>query len=686
MRAAKKPKDAPHRERRLLVVPGLLALVLAAYHNCFDAGFTLDSRRLILQDPRLRAVTRENLDLVLGHTYWWPYSETGLYRPFTTLSYLFNYAVLGNGTDPAGYHWINLALHALNVLLAYFLARRFVNGRWAPAALAGLWAVHPVLTESVTNIVGRSDLLAGTAVLGGLWCYLKAAESTGFRRAVWLAGLAAVTATGVFSKESAVAILGVLALYAAGWQKPRQRIGSLLPAYAAVLLPVLAMWWVRSRVLATAPHAVFPFSDNPLVGAGFWQAKLTALAVLGRYVWLILWPVRLSSDYSYAQIPLARGSLADWAAWLTVVLVLAATAFLFTRKESTPRTAAFFLVFAFLNVAPVANLLFPIGTIMAERFLYLPALGLCACAVLAVSSGVRQPAAAAALLAVALAASGARTYARNADWRDDLTLASADVQSSPDSYKTHLRLADSLYEFDLGHTNIEAAIGEMENSLAIIADLPDPLSTPTAYLSGGGYYLVKGARLLRKSPDGEAVLTPESRKAYQRSVQILKRGLSIIAALRAAGLNAAFSEEAEGRRMLSADYLRLSEMPEALDSALEARRADPLDPQMYWQLFNVLISQERTFEAATVLVQGGVITGDPSMRAELIRLYRMGLDPKDCALLPGSGALNPDCETVHQQICAAAVGLEQLSRETPRTDTVGQLRKIPTAGCLAPGR
>lgn len=645
------------------VASALLALTLAAYSNCFEAGFTLDSRPLLLQDPRLRAASAENVGLIFQHTYWWPYAETGLYRPFTTLSYLFNYAELGNGEHAVGYHAVNLVLHALNVLLVYALTRRWMAGRWVAAVVAALWAVHPVLTESVTNIVGRADLLAGAAILGGFWIYLESREAAGFRRFAWLAALAAVTTIGVFSKESAVAILGVIAIYELAWWNGRQPLIRLLPAYVAVQVPILAMWMARSAVLAAAPRAVFGFTDNPLVGAGFWQAKLTALAVLGRYLWLMLWPAHLSADYSYAQIPMASGSLADWAAWLAVAAALTSAALLFRRN----RAAAFWLLFAFINVAPVANLLFPIGTIMAERFLYVPSLAVCTCAVMAARARLR-PQVSSALALVLVAALAIRTYARNADWRDDLSLATADAEASPASYKVHHRVAAALYESDPSHANIASVTAEVEKGLAIVDPLPDSRNTPTIYDAAGGFYLVEGGRT-------------KDRSAYERSKQILQRGLAIVAALRGAGLHPAYSEEAEMERMLSADHLRLDEMPQALGVALQARRLDPLAPAMYWQLFNVLISQERADEAATVLIEGGIATGDAKMRQELVRLYQLGLDHQGCAVA-ATGALNPDCEIVHHELCASAAGLGQLARETPRTDLKGQFGKIPRLpGC-----
>src|ERR1700733_7647809 len=195
--------------KHALVSVSLFVLTLPAYSNSFHSGFVLDNRPLIIEDLRIRDASWSNIDLIFHHTYWWPFDH-GLYRPFTTLSYLFNYAVMGNADQPAGYHWINFFLHFLNILLVYALVLRLARKFWLAVFVSAIWAVHPVLTESVTNIIGRADLLAGMAVLSGLLMYLKSAESKGWRRYAWLAGLAAVTSVGVFSKENSVAILGVI--------------------------------------------------------------------------------------------------------------------------------------------------------------------------------------------------------------------------------------------------------------------------------------------------------------------------------------------------------------------------------------------------------------------------------------------------------------------------------------------
>ena len=70
----------------------------------------------------LRWATKENIKLVFSEDYWWPKAVSGLYRPLTTLSYLANYAVLGNRDHAAGYLAVNLSLHWVAAVLVYFLA------------------------------------------------------------------------------------------------------------------------------------------------------------------------------------------------------------------------------------------------------------------------------------------------------------------------------------------------------------------------------------------------------------------------------------------------------------------------------------------------------------------------------------------------------------------------------------
>src|SRR5258708_5016437 len=140
---------AHQRFHGVLIGSALCALTLLAYSNSFHAGMVLDSKALLLQDPRVHAATGQNLSLILAHSSSWPIGENGTYRPLTTLSYLFNYAILGDGDQPEGYHWVNLLLHIGNVLLVLALGRMLLGHLGPSALLAVLWAVHPASPESV---------------------------------------------------------------------------------------------------------------------------------------------------------------------------------------------------------------------------------------------------------------------------------------------------------------------------------------------------------------------------------------------------------------------------------------------------------------------------------------------------------------------------------------------------------
>ena len=428
----------------------LWALVLASYSNSFQAGLVFDSGVVISEDARVHAVTPQNLRLILTGSYWHGSTTSGLYRPLTTFSYLLNYAIFGNGMDPAGYHWVNLALHGVNVSLVYLLGI-LVLGTAAPAfALAALWGLHPLLTESVTNIVGRADLLAAFGVLAGLLCYVKSATAAGRRKLFWVAATVAAQAVGIFSKENAAVLPAIMLLYDLTWQERTAWRARALP-YAAVMLPLAAFFYLR---VALQVHMLPPFGDNPLMSAGFWTARLTAIKVIGKYLCLFVWPARLSPDYSYNAVPLFGWHLAQWEdakALIALALCLGA-ALLAVRWYRTQKPLFFFLAFFFVALAPTSNLAILIGSIMAERFVYLPSIGLAGCVVAAICTLARQVPPQRLLemrdvwiaLGLLCLACAARTYARNSDWLDDLSLWTSAADVCPGSAKVHNDLGDAL--------------------------------------------------------------------------------------------------------------------------------------------------------------------------------------------------------------------------------------------------
>ena len=621
------------REKPWLVPLALCALVFAVYGNGFANGLAGDIRGL-LQDSRVHEFSAANLALIFTHTYWWPYGESGLYRPFTTLSYLFNYAILGNGESAPGYLAINLLLHCANVILVYLLARR-LGGNWRLAAIiAAIWAAHPVVTESVTNLAGRPDLLAGFCVLSGFLFYLKQR---------WLA-LAFVTLIGAFSKESAVVIVGIVALYELCFGTVRK----LKQPAAAMLIPILIMLWLRASALFAVPAVEFPFWDNPIVAADFVTGRLTALDVFGRYALLLVWPARLSSDYSWAQI---RPSMS--AAGVAVLVVIVA-ALVYTWRRH--RMAFFLLSAALLALLPSANLLFPIGTIMAERFLYLPAIAFAAGVAVLVDRAPRYSPAIAGLILAALAA---RTAVRNTDWRNDLTLGAAGVQASPQSYKSHKLYANALFQ---SHAPIDSVLAEAEKSLAILAPLPDLRNNADTWRRVAEWYLEK-----------------RDVAAARRALEILQRCQAIVTAQEAhartlprwtPATDTFAGARTDINRLISSAYSNLGDPAHALE-------LDPENPDAWRAYALSLNSSGRNQEAIVALMEGTMLTMDAGLRQNVVDLYRKGFDPHGCALLPGQDgrpALNPACETVHTHLCAASTAAIALREKTGRHDQAEQLR------------
>jgi hypothetical protein len=154
-------------------------------------------------------------------------------------------------------------------------------------------------------------------------------------------------------------------------------------------------------------------------------------------------------------------------------------------------SACFFLAcFGFINFLPTSNLLFPIGTIMADRLLYLPSLGLLGCAVFAIYAATRNPRIAAAVLCVIVAGFAGRTWMRNEDWRSELAIATADLRTSPNSFKLHRLLASSLFDSDLSHANMDRVIEEQEKALKVLEGLAPPFMPPDVFRTAGYYYLI----------------------------------------------------------------------------------------------------------------------------------------------------------------------------------------------------
>ncbi len=645
-------------------VAAIWLVALAAYSSSFRAGLVIDNAVMIGQDTRIRAFTSENLHLILSEELWYNNSSTNLYRPLTTFSYLINYAIFGNGTHPAGYHWVNFGIHALNILLVYLLGLLVFEEALLAWALAAIWGLHPLLIESVTNIVGRADLLAAFGVLGGLLCHVQAGRGNSRRRAAWLAGLGLAAAIGIFSKESAAVLPAILLLYDLTW-KTSSEWRTRWQSYAAVALPFAVFFKLRADLLARHFVNVVPFLDNPLIDADFWTARLTAFKVIGRYFWLFLWPSRLSSDYSYNAVPLFGWHLNRWEDLAAIVSLLGclAAALLALRAYRRWKTGFFLILFFFITIAPVANIFLLIGTIMAERFVYLPAVGLAgyllAAGALVVRrienrwAGARRIACGAVIAVCAVLAM--RTFARNLDWYDERTLGASEVAAAPQSFKAHMLLASA--RLDGNPPELDGAITELDRMLGILDGLPAERLVARPFELAGQAFRRKGDSLAQPGK----LSGPDSASAfwYRKALAALLRGKEAdhadIEKVRKVNLESGKVASSAGWVPLYLElgrvYRRLNDPQPALEALAYGRLQRPGD-EFSEEMSQTRLKMGDANQAAVALMEGLILNPNSTrLPADLVALYRQTA-PDSCAVR--ASGINLECPLVHGQLCSAS--------------------------------
>jgi len=348
------------------------------------------------------------------------------------------------------FHAGNLLLHAAATLLLARLFRRAGFSTPLAGGAALLFAVHPVHVEAVTSVVGRGETLAAVFVLGYLLLTLREAERP--RVSFWSYAAALLCYfLGTLTKESAAVApaLAFLLIFQREEGGPlRRHSGAFrrgLPLYAGSAAVLAGVFAIRSAILGGTlkgrSAGIFEL-ENPLAPMAPLERAMNASAILFRSLGRIVFPALLSSDESaWSFAPLTAGSPLALAAALLLLFLAAAAAVRIQHAPATSLGILFFLA----AMLPAGNLVFPIGTVFAERLLYLSSAGIC----LLLAAWVLGPAPApdgvsrARLFLFALVALlfSARTVARNTVWESDTALFSNSLRAAPGSAKAHYNLA-----------------------------------------------------------------------------------------------------------------------------------------------------------------------------------------------------------------------------------------------------
>jgi protein O-mannosyl-transferase len=561
-----------------LLLPLVLLAALLAYATMFSGELVLDARTMVQGDPRIRDL--DHLDDIFGKNYGFPLvTNDGLYRPLTTLSYLFNYAILGNGANPAGYHAVNWALHALNAVLVFYLVTVVFRSTRAGFAAAILFACQPANTEAVAYTLGRADLLSTTLILLALFAHLAEVALGSHAGWKWLLRLTLwlLFFLALLAKESAIVLLPLVALFdwLFDWRRytgqPRRDFWeNCLRKFRGNYLWMLLIWLgylgMRALVLLRLEPRQVNFLDNPLADSNILDRLLTACNLTLRAAYQLVFPQWLCADYSFSQIvPVSTRfhAVGDWLGVLSLLAILG-TLYVTWRFHRPLRALAFWIGWFLLALAANLGVLSPGNVLFSEQWLYLPSISACALVGVVIHLVTRSisapwwaykgelPAFAdcsetvlfndhldlpyqhrlavrrrlgwlfcIATIAMIASVFTLRASWRNLEWKNDFTVWQAAMTASPDSAKVHKQYAFALLQIAPDGAHIDESIAEAEKALVIYPEYVE------ARAQLGHYYGVKAD--LHAAPERAAgrPLSPATRALYTKAADALQRAAEL---------------------------------------------------------------------------------------------------------------------------------------------------------------
>jgi hypothetical protein len=414
-----------------LAILGVAVLALVTFAPSIGNGFVYDDVKIVVEQTQLHSLANF-VDIITSP--WW---LEALYRPLTKLSFAVDWAI--SGGRPWYFHLVNVLLHGITAVLVFFLARRWI-GVFGATVAAAVFAVHPVNVEAVASVVGRADVLATLFSVTAVLCYrwdgvLAEYDDRTWRRYASAFGTIAALVLGLASKESAFVVPGLLLLV--DWlesRKPGWSFDVRFRAHAVLWVASVAMsleWlWIRADIVGELA------GDIPapgLEGAGILGRVLAMSPVVLQYVRLFFMPIHLSADYSpnFLEVETALSPPA-----IAGFVVAAIGIVLAVGMKTRAPVVTLSLLWVAGALLIVSNVLVPTGVLLAERTLYLPAVGFALGAgCVAVAVGQARPNLIGGLVAVAVSLGVVRSAHRVPVFRNDQTFYPQLIADAPGSFR-----------------------------------------------------------------------------------------------------------------------------------------------------------------------------------------------------------------------------------------------------------
>ena len=423
----------------------------------------------------------------------------GRYRPLSLVTFAIEHQFWGD--SPGISHGINVIINAFNSVLLFILLLKFKTSipanSWMKISFvaAVLFTVLPAHSEPVINIKGRDDLLClFFFLLASLQLFQYVATKSNknlFLSCLWFF-------LSLLSKEIALTFIAIFPLLLFFFSRTEKRITrNTTIVYAGIGFVFLFFRYTITK--DNSGIANQELLNNPFLYSTLSEKFATIIFASTKYFKLIIFPIHMSYDYNFNQFPMMNFS--DWKVWLSIVLhvVLIFTGILFFKRKII---FSFGIFFYFITFSIVSNFFFNIGTLFADRFIYIPSLGYC---ILVASAGhwfyawlnnKINFASTRYFLLVGFTAITilyvVRIQNRIGDWKNNNTLFLADVDDAPESVK--VRINACLAYLDLSQEKIgnerdsilNRAVPELEKAISIYP------SYATSYLNMGVIYNWKG--------------------------------------------------------------------------------------------------------------------------------------------------------------------------------------------------
>lgn len=444
------PRRAHH-----VFIPALLVAVLVAavYAPARQFNFiNYDDPRYVVYEPHVRA----GLGL---STIVWAFGRTqDNWHPLTSLSHAAVWQVWGDA--PAAHHLVNVVLHAANAGLVVGALSALTGNPLRAAVVATLFALHPLRVESVAWVTERKDVLSGLGFLVTLWAYAAWVR----RPSPWRRVAVLIAFVGALLAKPMVVTLPVVLLVLDWW--PLRRDGPLLRLVREKLslFALAAAASVATVVAQRTGGAMATLEVVPL------SSRLAnAVVANARYLGMTLWPAHLAYFYPYR-----RWAPATIAAAAVLLVAVSGAAFVLRRRH--PYLAAGW-AWWLVMLLPVSGIIQVGEQSIADRYTYLPSIGLLLAVVWLVADLARTPAQRAVAVgaaALAVAASAWATSRQLPAWRDSETVARHAVAAVAGNYIGHLNLGQELAargEYADAKRQYEAAIRIKPDSAPVLVNL-----------------------------------------------------------------------------------------------------------------------------------------------------------------------------------------------------------------------